>query len=227
MYKNASYKEKFALLNNWFGLVIDSVKKDLKNEHLKKDLYFVKKFLGSKNLNKVTTEDLTEAYQQAITEEEKGEELAEFITSRWLLKNSELYELFESRLSQINPNFTDLEELTVAQAQPLMDDSVRQFGAAQTYLFAVLNSVVFPKEIFQRLEQQAKQESQQEEQEAQVRMEKMTTDNLKKAFETEVSRLTDKYEKKLAGLQKKYITDVDGLKKQIALLQRKLQGKGA
>lgn len=83
MYKNASYKEKFALLNDWFGLVIDSVKKDLKNEHLKKDLYFVKKFLGSKNLNKLTTEDLTEAYQRAIVEEEKGEELAEFITSRW------------------------------------------------------------------------------------------------------------------------------------------------
>lgn len=95
MYKNATYKEKFADLQEWIPLLVEAVKKDLRNEHLKKDLNFVKKFLSSKNVHKVTIEELAEAYQKAIQEEEQGEELAEFITSRWLLKNSELYEFFE------------------------------------------------------------------------------------------------------------------------------------
>ena len=225
MYKDTSYKDKFALLNDWLSLIVDSVKKELKNEHLKKDIFFVKKFLNSKNLNKITTDELTEAYHQAISEEEKGEEIAEFITSRWLLKNSELYEFFESRLSLINPNFSDLDELTADQAGSLMDDSVRQFGAPQTYIFAVLNSVVFPKDIYHRLEGQAKQQSQALVEETNREAEQLTLENMKSSYDREMARLTDKYEKKLAGLQKKYLTDVEALKKQISNLQRKLLEK--
>ncbi len=50
---------------------------------------------------------------------------------------------------------------------------------------------------------------------------------MRQAFEREIARLTDKYEKKLAGLQKKYITDMENFKKQISQLQRKLQDKGS
>src|ERR1700726_3667878 len=110
MYKNATYKEKFADLQEWVPFLVESVKKDLRQEHLKKDFAFVKKYLSSKNIHKVTTEELAEAYQKAI-QEEQGEELAEFITSRWLLKNSEMYEFFEKQLSQIHPDFTNLEEI--------------------------------------------------------------------------------------------------------------------
>lgn len=227
MYKNTTYKEKFTLLKELLPNVIDSVKKDLKNEHLKKDFYFVKKFLGTKNLNKLTTEELTEAYQKAIDDEEKGEELAEFVTSRWLLKNSELYEFFESRLTEISPNFTDLEELSISQAQPLVDNAVSQFGALKTYLFAVLNSVVFPKEIFQKLEQLSQKQDVQEKEQAQLNLEKLNADTMRKTFTAEMARVTDKYEKKLAGMQKKYIVDMESLKKQISQLQRKLQGKEA
>ncbi|WP_068467880.1 hypothetical protein [Candidatus Protochlamydia phocaeensis] len=227
MYKDASYKEKFAALADWLPSIIDSVKKDLKNEHLKKDFVFVKKFFPSKNFNKLTNEDLTEAYQKAIAEEEKGEEIAEFVTSRWLIKHGDLYEFFETRLTQINPNFSELEELTSAQAHSLMEEAIREFGAPQTYLFAVLNSVVFPADTFKQLEKRAKQENQQQVEQAQLDAEKMTMDQVKKEFEREIARLTDKYEKKLAGLQKKYLTDVEGLKKQIAQLQRKLHEKAS
>jgi hypothetical protein len=225
MHKNTTYKEKFTLLKEIMPVVIDSVKKDLKNEHLKKDFYFVKKFLGAKNLNKLTTEELTEAYQKAIEEEEKGEDLAEFVTSRWLMKNSELYEFFENQLTVITPDFTDLEELSMQQAQPLVEASITEFGALKTYLFAVLNSVVFPNEIFQKLELEAKKQSKQDQEQEQLDLEKLNVDNMKKAFAMEIARLTDKYEKKLSGLQKKYIVDVECLKKQISHLQRKLQGK--
>lgn len=227
MYKNATYKEKFADLQEWIPFLVDSVKKDLRNEHLKKDFYFVKKFLPSKNIHKTTTEELAEAYQKAIQEEEQGEDLAEFITSRWLLKNSDLYEFFERQLTEIDPDFANLEELTPAKAQALIDASVRQFGAPHTYLFAVLNSVVFPKESFQKLKTQAKQHQEKQEEETQKSNEQLSVDQMRKSFEREMARVTDKYEKKLIGLQKKYVTDVENLKKQVAQLQRKLQEKSA
>ena len=227
MYKNATYKEKFADLQEWLPLLIEAVKKDLRNEHLKKDVYFIKKFLSSKNIHKVTTEELTHAYQQAIQEEERGEELAEFITSRWLLKNSDLYEFFEQQLTQIDPDFTNLEEIAPEQAQALIDASIREFGAPHTYLFSVLNSVVFPKESFEKLKIQAKEYHAKQEEEIQKSIDHMNVENMRKHFERDIARLTDKCEKKLAGLQKKYVVDVDNLKKQVAQLQRKLQEKSA
>ncbi len=227
MYKNATYKEKFADLQEWIPFLVDSVKKDLRNEHLKKDIYFVKKFLSSKNIHKIATEELAEAYRKAIQQEEQGEELAEFITTRWLLQNSELYEFFETQLSQIDPDFTNLEEIQPAQAQALIDASIRQFGAPQTYLFSVLNSVVFPKESFHNLKTQAQQHQEREEEESRTVTEQLTVDQMRKNFELEMVRLTDKYEKRLAGLQKKYVHDVENLKKQVAQLQRKMQGKNA
>lgn len=222
MYKNATYKEKFADLQEWIPFLIDVVKKDLRQEHLKKDVYFVKKFLSSKNIHKVTTDELSQAYQKAIQEEEQGEQLAEFITSRWLLQNSELYEFFERQLTQINPDFASLEEIQPNQAQSLIKASVDQFGAPYTYIFSVLNSVVFPEESFRQLKTQAQQHQEKETVEAKQAHEQLTLEQSRKEFEREIARLTDKYEKKLAGLQKKYITDVDTLKKQVAQLQRKM-----
>lgn len=223
MYKNATYKEKFAELQEWIPFLVDAVKKDLRNEHLKKDLYFVKKFLSSKNIHKVTVDELAQAYKKAIQEEEQGEELAEFITSRWLLKNSELYDFFEKQLSQINPDFANLEEIHPTQAQALIENSIRQFGAPHTYLFSVLNSVVFPKENFHSLKNQAAQHQEEQTKETQRAVEQFTVEQIRKEYELEITRMIDKYEKKLAGLQKKYITDVENLKKQIAQLHRKLQ----
>lgn len=227
MYKNASYKEKFTDLQEWIPLIVETVKKDLKNEHLKKDFYFVKKFFGNKNLHKISTDELAQAYCQAIQEEEKGEDLAEFITARWLLKNSELYDFFETQLSRINPDFTTLEEIQQEQAQLLINASIQEFGAPQTYLFAVLNSVVFPKESFDQLKLQAQQHQQTEEQASQQAQEQQSVEQMRKTFERDLARLTDKYEKKLAGLQKKYVTDIETLKKQVAQLNRKLQDKPA
>lgn len=223
MYKNATCKEKFADLKEWIPYLVDSVKKDLRNEHLKNDLFFVKKYLSSKNIHKVTTEELAEAYAKAIEEEEQGEDLAEFITSRWLLKNSELYEFFEKQLSQINPDFANLEELSPQQAQTLIEASNQAFGAPHTYLFSVLNSVVLPAESFEKLKQQAKNQKVKQEEKVQWASQQQSVDQMRKEFEREMARLTDKYEKKLAGLQKKYLTDTDALKKQIAALQRKHQ----
>jgi hypothetical protein len=198
------------------------VKKDLRNEHLKKDLQFVKKYLASKNIHKLSTEDLSQAYEKAIQEEESGEEIAEFITSRWLLKNSELYEFFEKELSKISPDFAGLEEIDPSQAQGLIEASNQEFSPPQIYLFSVLNSVVFPKETFEQLKRQAIDYQALTHEELRQTEERVSLEEMKRNFQREMARLTDKYEKKLSGLQKKYIVDVEALKKQVAALQRKL-----
>lgn len=224
MYKQASYKEKFLDLDEWMSQLIDCVKKELRNDHLKKDVYFVKKFLQAKNIHRVTGDELAQAYRQAIQEEEKGEAIAEFVASRWLLKNSEMYDFFERELTQISPDFANIDELDAQQAQEMIEASAGQFGVLNTYLFAVLNSVVFPADSFLALKMRAREDRHNVTQEEQL-LEQLTGEEARRSFELAIARLTDKYEKKLSGLQKKYVNDVDTLKKQIAALQRRLQNQ--
>lgn len=222
MLKDATYKEKFDLLQGWMTALIEDVKKDLRNDHLKGDWQFCKTYLAGKNLNKITNEELVEAYSKAVKESENGEALAEFIAHRWLMRNGDLYHYFEQELSKINPNFGEIEKIDSAKAKTIIDGAVKEFGAVKTYLFTVVNSVAFSKEDTAALEKSAKNEVQHKKEEAVAHSEKLTLDQLKTSYEQQIARLTDKYEKKLLGMQKKYTTDVDTLKKQVANLQRKL-----
>ena len=227
MYKNATFREKFKELQDWLPMIVESIKKDLKNEHLKKDLFFVKKYLAMKNLNKISSDELAQAYQIAIQSEEKGEDLAEFITSRWLLKNSELYDFFEKKLSQISADFTELEELSPEQSNGLIEEGVAEFGPNSMYIFSVLNSVVFPESCFELLKKQSQKTQSDEKTLHESLDEQASLDKMKKNHERELARITDKFEKKLSGLQKKYLIDVETFKKQIAQLQRKLSEKNS
>lgn len=221
MLKNATYKQKFQMLGDFLPEIVESVKKDLKNEHLRSDPGFCKQYLVGKNYQKATAPELAEAYSRAI-QGENGDALAEFITNRWLLKHTDLYDFFERELTKISPNFTDLEEIPLSQAEGMAKTASHEFGAFPTYIFSVLNSVVFPKQVFTHLEKQCKEEvehaAHKQKQEAAEKDQK----DLKTHFEQQIARLTDKYEKKLQGLQKKYMVDTEQLKKQISLLQKKM-----
>ena len=223
MLKSATYKEKFNMLESWIPAIIDQIKKDLKNEHIKSDIQFCKIYLAGKNLNKLTTDELATAYGRALKENENSEALGEFISNRWLLKNTELYGFFEEKLLAIDPNFTDLEEIESSQAKELVQTSVQKFGAQKTYLFSVLNSVVFPKDVYSQLAKLAQNDEEKKEAEALQLLEKSSIEAINKQHELQTARLVDKYEKKLIGLQKKYLQDTENLKKQIVNLQRKLK----
>lgn len=225
MLKDVSYKDKFKMLAPWMQTIVESVKKDLKNEHLKKDFQFVKKYFSGKNVHKLTTEELAEGYSRALIQEEGAEALGEYISNRWLLKNTEVYSYFEKQLEQIDPDFNALKEIDRNKSQELIEGAVRQFGVQRTYLFSVINSVVFPKDILETLEKRAEKEAQQEKTQVEVAQEQLSLAMIHQSYEQQIARLTDKYEKKLQGLQKKYIVDVDGLKKQVSTLQRKLHGQ--
>jgi len=223
MLKEATYKEKFALLKNWMPMIMDTVKKDVKNEHLKQDFIFAKKYFPGKNISKLTNEELAEGYSAAIQNEEKSEDIAEFISNRWMLKYGELYHFFEQELSKINPDFTQITEIEKSTAETMINGSVKEFGAPKTYLFSVLNSVAFSEEALKKLAKHAQDDAKKEQDEGVAALERGTLDQMHKSYEQTLSRLTDKYEKKLSGLQTKYTKDVDGLKKQISILNRKLE----
>jgi hypothetical protein len=223
MLKDATYKEKFGLLKEWMPSLFDSVKKDLKGDHLKQDPAFYKKYFAGKNPSKLTVDELIHGYTRAI--DEGMEPLGEFIANRWLLKNSEIYNYFEIELMKIDPNFTELKELDKKASEGLIAGSVQHFGAPNTYLFSVLNSVVFPKDLYQELAQKAKKQMHEKEEQEKRHAEKQSLEEMRKDHERELARITDKYEKKLAGLQKKYDNDIEALKMQNAALQRKMCAK--
>ncbi|WP_039385124.1 hypothetical protein [Neochlamydia sp. TUME1] len=224
MLKDATYKEKSTMLISWMPQIIEEVKKDLKHEHLKNDFKFVKKYFLGKNLNKLTNEEIVNAYTLALEQEENGEKIAEFIINRWLLKNAELYDYFEGALLQISNDFTQLTEIDADKSQQIVEGAVSQYGAVRTYLFSVMNSVVFPKEIYEKLNKRAEEEQKALAAVEDAQDEHLSQQSLKDYYEEQIARLADKYEKKLIGMQKKYIQDTESLKKQMALLQKRLNG---
>ncbi|MBS4169228.1 hypothetical protein [Parachlamydia sp. AcF125] len=224
MFKDATYKEKLAILKNWMPQIIEPLKKDLRNDHLKNDWEFFKRYFPSKNFNKLTVEDFVSAYTQAMEEVEakRAEEIAEFIANRWLMRNSELYEFFEGRLTQINPNFQEIEELSSEQSQEILGKALIQFGAFRTYVFSILNSVVFPQGVYEELRKKADQHVDQALKQQELDKQERSLAAIKDFYEQQMARMQDKYEKKLSGMQKKYLQDVESLKKQISALQRKV-----
>lgn len=219
-----TFKEKLLQLSDWMPSIIECVRRDLKNDHLKQDFAFIKAYLGGKNIHKIENEELVEGYLKALKDEEHSERIAEFIAHRWIYRNSEMYQFFEERLSRIDPDFTKIEKIEEKEADKLMEDAVAEFGSLRTYIFALLNAVAFPEPHLAKLALTAHVEKKQAEESFREETEKKTCEELIKAHELEMNRVTDKYEKKLSGFQKKYANDVEMLKKQVAQLQRKLSG---
>ncbi|MBA2727903.1 MAG: hypothetical protein H0U49_07010 [Parachlamydiaceae bacterium] len=221
--KNSTYKEKFAILKSWNPQIFDSIKKDLKNDHLRNDIPFTKQFFAGKNTAKLTTEDLAEGYQRALDESEHAETIGEFISNRWLMKNSDLYNFFAEKLMHINPNFNEIEELSENDSNSIIKEGKEQFNAQDLFIFALLNSVAFSENTFKDLHKQAKTASETQKVVEEAKEVEKSFEKLINNHEMLFARMVDKYEKKLSGLEKKYHQDVEGLKKQVSHLQKQLK----
>ncbi|MEM1283152.1 MAG: hypothetical protein AAGG81_06320 [Chlamydiota bacterium] len=222
MLKDTTYSEKMAMLKGWLETIFQDIKKDIKNDHLKKDWNFAKSYFPKKNLNKLSAGQLAEGYAVAIDGSEQVDALGEFIANRWLLKNTDVYDYFARQLNQVTDDFDSLDVLDADVSKKIMNESTSYFGAQKTYLFSVFNSVVFPEEIYEELRLQAQKERDQETRDHESEKEQLDWAAKEEAYEQQISRLHDKYDKKFAGLEKKYLKDVEALKKQISTLQRKL-----
>lgn len=222
MSNEKSFKEKLIQLEDCMPEIVDCVKKDLKSEHLRKDYNFCKKYFPGKNVNKLENQELIQGYLKALREEAEADSLGEFIVHHWIFKNSEIYHFFEERLSKINADFTEIKELTNEQAEALEKEAVKAFGARKTYIFSQLNGVAFSQDHLKKMATAASKERKETAENAVQAAEARSLEEMKAAHTLEIARLTDKYEKKLLGVQKKYATDVEALKKQLSNLHRKL-----
>lgn len=223
--KTATFVDKVKHLATFMPAIVNDIKKDLKGDHLRSDPAFLKTYFAGKQRQKLGTDDLVAAYNAEITE--KGNEaLAEFFCNRWLIKNTELYDHFSTFLAQINPEFDDIESIDDEMAAKMLAGAEKSYGSVRSYLFAVLNSVVFSDAVYAGLSERATAQLNAVEKPAQTD-EAKSIEALEKKHEKELRRLEEKFEKRQSGLEKKYHQDTAALKKQVATLQRKLSEQAA
>jgi hypothetical protein len=170
----------------------------------------------------LTLEEIFAAYERELLG--GHQELIEWAVNRWVFKHGDIYRHFAERLSAIDPNFQSIETLNQEQAGSILKEALERFGARDVYLFSRLNGVVLSEESFEELGKAALAEAQTES-EAKERQEAVSSmEQLALRHQREMQRLQEKYEDKLAGLQRKYAMDTEALKKQIRALQQRAQG---
>lgn len=222
MIKEDPYRTKFEKLQPWVVDIFRVVKKELRNEHLLKAPAFAQKHFPKRGLDKLTNEEFAAAYIQEIAEGD--EELGEKVVTRWVMKHAELYHFFATELSKINPKFDEIESLSPEASSFLAGASASQFGASATYIFCVMNAVVLNEESFQKLKGAALAEKAH----AAPQEEKPSFESVEVVhdhYAKEMRKLVEKFEKRIQGIERKYVQDVDGLKKQISQLHKKLGEK--
>lgn len=215
--KESTYREKFSgLLKPWMPSIVATIKRDLKQGP------WIRKYAPSKPSAKLTVEELQAIYSKAVAEDEEGEGIGAWMAQSWLLKKTDLYAFFKNELTMINPEFDLIEEIERSKASEIVEKGVTQFGAPDMYLFTVINAVVFPEDIVRMLSERADAEVKNAESKKQAAEVEKSAEKMAANHELQIARLTDKYEKKLQGFEKKYLDDTESLKKQIALLQKRL-----
>lgn len=209
-------ENQFIALQGWTLEVFTAIKKDIKHDHLQSNPDFYHKYFGNRPKNRLTTEEIFNAYERELLA--GNEDLAEFIVNRWVFKNGDLYKHFEDRLSKINPDFNRIETLSTDESEQVLKGAVNMFGAIPTFLFSLLNGVVFPQSVIQDLEKQAEKEKRERESKKTENQEEENFQKLLASQKREIARL----EAKILGVQKKYTKDTEALKKQIKSLQKRL-----
>ncbi len=211
-------QNQFQTLRNWTTEVFNSIKKDLRNDHLPADLGFYKTYFGNRPLKGLTTEEIFAAYEKELLQ--GNEQIAAFVVNRWVFKHGDLYKHFADRLSAINPDFDEIQQLTDEQAEQVLEGAVENFGIIPTFLFTVLNGVVFPQGMLERLEVLASEARRAQDVEESTAQEMQSLEKILASHQRELARLQDKID----GVQKKYARDTEALKKQVKALQKRLHG---
>lgn len=213
MIEKSACENKFENLFPFMGEVCGSIKKEIKQEFIQKGFF----------RNKADCQDWKGILQffSRKAGEERDEKIIEWLSSAWICKHGEIFQLFHEKLSQLSSQYDSLKEFPLEFECSLKEISLKEFGAVQVYIFSVLNSVVFSKQTYQELRENALKELSLEKREECVSA--LSVEELKKRFEEEKLRLCEKYERKMQGVIKKFQIEVEGYRKQIGLLQKKIE----
>lgn len=213
-------ENQFQFLQGWILEVLSAIKKDIKSDHLHTDPVFYRTYFGNRPQNRLTAEEIFAAYEKELL---KGnQDLCDWVVNRWVFKHGDLYSHFAEGLSRVNPDFEKIQTLTAEQSEQILQGAAESFGAIPVFLFTVLNGVVFPETVLDKLCKAAEVEKSIQLSEQKNESEKQNLEQVIARHQRETARLHDKYESRLAGVQKKYTTDTEALKKQIRSLQQKL-----
>jgi hypothetical protein len=222
MIKDLVLKSKFAFIQEFFGKIIQDIRKDVRQEHLKKDKAFIQKHFAKNSIDKVSAEEIEKGYFTELSIE-GNDDLSNWVISKWILKHAEVYEYFVTELTKVNPKFEEISLLDMETAKSIAARAVDKFGAEDTLIFSVVNSVAFPDQIFEALKDEALKQLA-----AKKDLVKKDTaisvEDLVKQHQIDLSRLSERYENRIQAVSKKYIQDIEGLKKQLASMQKRLEG---
>lgn len=207
---------QFKILQPWIPQILSDIKRDLRTEHLAKSPQFYKAHFGNRPLNRLTNEEIFSVYEKELLQGD-DENLKTWVINRWVFHHGEIYEQFASSLSQIHPDFTAIQQLSEEESKKILETAIPAFGVLDTYLFSVLNEVVFPPSIFSAM--RAQTESLASMAEAPIE------ENWQERYERDITRIQKKCEDRVSGVMKKYATDVEALKKQIRALQQQLSAR--
>lgn len=211
-------ENQFQALQNWTLEILDAIKKDIRTDHLHTDPVFYRTYFGNRPQNRLTSEEIFAAYEKELIQ--GNETLAEWVVNRWVFKHGDLYKHFAERLSEVNPNFDQIKQLTEEESHRILSGAAESYGAIPTFLFSLLNGVVFPQPVLEQLRKAAEVEKVALEKKAKSDAEQESLEKIIAAHQREIARLNDK----ITGVQKKYEKDTEALKKQIKVLQKKLHG---
>ena len=216
-------KNQFETIQPWIPMVLAAIKKDIKTDHLPGSPAFVRAHFGNRPLNRVSADEIYAAYEKDLLAGDA--DLAEWVVNHWVFKHGDVYSHFAEHLSQVDEEFSNIESLTEEQSEKILIGAVDAFGALPTYIFSVLNGVVFPEAVFKRLRNLAEKEEASKEAEEKVAQEQLSLAQLTERYTRDIARLNEKYESKVSGVLKKYTIEVEALKKQIRSLQKQLAAK--
>lgn len=217
MVKSISYQEKVEKIGEWIPQILEEIKREIKREHLRKAPAFLQKFFGGKNINAITTEEIVDVYTALLKRSEP--QFVDQICYFWQVKHPELYPFFQSKLQVISEDVAEITEIEDALACKIVEESVAQFGAVNTYLFSLFYEVALSDAIFESLRARALEETKSASAIAQQEEETRNCELLRIQHERLMTRMREKYEKKLSALEEKYHTDIGRLRRELTELR--------
>ena len=149
MINEESFRSKIQKLQPWFGRLVEEIKKEVKAELLRQYPKIYQRHFSRMHFVKCSAKDLAGPLLQEVLAGD--EELGEWLASRWIVKNSDMFQFFAEWLMKINPDFEKIERLDDNQGTALLKAATERYGAQKTYLFSVLNSVAFSPALFDSL----------------------------------------------------------------------------
>ena len=218
MIAESTFKNKFTSLGLFSKEVVVDLKKEITKEMAKKNSVLQKKLSGFSMEN---DKDKLANIVLNLVLENGDEEVGEWLASSWVMKNSSVFKSFHKKISLISADYDKLTAFPPEKEVELKESSIDEFGAVKTFIFSVLNSVVFSKESMEEIRIRAEEEEH-DRKEISL-LPNCSIEEARASFEQEKKRIIEKQEKKLQAIVKRHQVEVEGYRKQIGQLQKKLE----